>query len=286
MKGERGIVEAALIYVLAGVFVGVVAGSWKPLAMFRKAPPTAQLTELQAKLDAQQAAAVQAAKDAEAAKVAERGKLEAQVRSAQLDNLGAATALKKVPQANQTPEVILAGRMVDRTAYKLGAAIGKLPPDEQQGMVDLIEEMLSGKQSEIDEANRKLAALDEQFKAVTNEREAFKAQIPILQKQAQDLAQKAQETQAAVTAKTNEVKTWADKADSILRERGSLVSSLERAALWIGGLVAFWMFGLPAIVKHLASDNPFKPLLRDLNGYVLNPLTYHDAKTKLNKTKL
>lgn len=285
IRGTRGIVETALIYVLAGVFVGVVAGSWKPLAFLRPKPPTAQLTELQAKLDAQQAAAVQAAKEAEAAKVAERQKLESQVRAAQQDNAGTIAALAKVKPANLSPEVKLASRMAQRVSLKLTAAIGALPHDQQEAMIELIDQALSDKQAEVDEANRKLAALDEQFKAVSSEREQLKAQIPVLTKQAQDLAQKAQETQAAVTAKTQEVKTWADKADKALRESGSLWESVKTGVYFLVGGYLFLAFGLPAIVKVLAPGNPLKPVLRNVSGYLLNPILHHDAAVKLDTLK-
>lgn len=279
----RGIADPITLYLILALGAGIVVGSWKPLNYFKKPPPTQQLTELQAKLEAQQAAAVQAAKDAEAAKVAERSKLEAQVRAAQQDNLGAETALKKVPANHQTPEVKLAARMSQRVSLKLTGAIGALPHDQQEAMIELIEQALSDKQAEVDEANRKLAALDADFKAITKEREEYKAQIPILVKQAQEAAQKAEETQLAVTAKTNEVKTWADKANAALHENGSLMSGIKKAALLLVGIYLFLAVGVPALVKHMGSGNPLKSVLRDLSGYTLNPLLHLDAKHKIEE---
>ncbi len=280
MKSTRGDITIILL-LLAGASGGFVLGSWKPLNAFKKPPPTAQLTDLQAKLAAQQAQAAQAAKDAEAAKVAERQKLEAQVRAAQQDNLGAETALKKVPAAYRTPEVNLALRMTQRVSLKLAAAIGRLPAEDQDAMIELIEQALSDKQAEVDEANRKLAELDAQFSATTKARQQLEAQIPLLTKQAQDAAKQAQETQAAVTVKTQEVKTWADKANAALHENGSLWSTLKRGALVIGAIWAFLTIGIPAIVKHLEPGNRLKTPLRDLSGYLMNPLVHHDAKKKL-----
>lgn len=252
---------------------------WKPLyGLFGKKPPVQQLTELQAKLDAQQQAAVQAAKDAEAVKVAERLKLEGQIRLAQGDALGAELALKKAPP---TPEIRLAQRMTQRVTLKLATAIGALPPEQREAMVELIEQALSDKQWEVDAANAKLAALDEQFKATTKARDALQQQIPVLEEQARRMAEKAAETQGLVTVKTNEVKTWAEKTQAALAENGSLWSNIKRGVLFLGVVYAFLAFGLPAIVKHLATGNPLKSVLRDVSGYTLNPLMHLDAKHKI-----
>lgn len=285
MKSRRAFVDPVTLYILVGLAVGVVLGSWKPLNAFKKPPPTAQLTELQAKLEANQAAAVAAAKEAEAAKVAERAKLEGQIRLAQADNLGAATALARVPTAHQTPEVKLAQRMTQRVSLKLAAAIGRLPIEQQEAMVELIEQALSDKQSEVDEANQKLAALDTDFKATTAQRDALRAEIPKLTERAAKAEETTKATQNEVTAKTNEVKEKADSLYRATQENNTLLGSIKRAALLIGGIYCLLAFGLPAIVKHLDSANPFKPMLRDASGYFLNPLTYHDAKKKLSAFK-
>lgn len=278
-----------LLYILAGFFVGNVTGAWHPLATFGKKPPVQQLTELQAQLTAQQQAAAEAAKQAEAAKVAEREKLEKQVRSAQLDNLGASTALKKVPKEHQTPEVKLAGSMVDRTGFKLGAAIGKLPPEEQQAMVDLIEELLSGKQTEVDAANLKLAQLDSDFKALTAQRQALEAQIPLLTQRAAKAEETVQATQQKVTVATNEVKAKAEALFKAAEESGSLWNAIKLgvgAVILLGLGYGFLAFILPGVVKHMAPDNPMKNMLRDASGYLTAPLLYSDAKKKIAEALL
>jgi len=278
MKSTRGEITIALLLLL-GAMGGFTLAGWKPLyGLFGKKPPVQQLTELQAKLDAQQQAAVQAAKDAEAVKVAERLKLEGQIRLAQGDALGAELALKKAPP---TPEIRLAQRMTQRVTLKLATAIGALPPEQREAMVELIEQALSDKQWEVDAANAKLAALDEQFKATTKARDALQQQIPVLEEQARRMAEKAAETQGLVTVKTNEVKTWAEKTQAALAENGSLWSNIKRGVLFLGVVYAFLAFGLPAIVKHLATGNPLKSVLRDVSGYTLNPLMHLDAKHKI-----
>ena len=281
MKSARGAIDPISL-----VVIGVVAltlGGWRPLDMFKKKPDTAQLTQLQADLAKAQLDAEKARQDKDAAVAAERAKLEAQVRSAQQDNLGAETALKKVPASHQTPEVKLAARMTQRVSLKLATAIGRLPQDQQEAMVELVEQALSDKQAEVDEANRKLAQMDSDFKAITAERESLKAEIPKLTQRAVNAEETAKATQAEVTAKTNEVKEQANRLFASQMENGSLWSNLKRGLLIIGALWAFWVFGIPGIVKHLSSGNPLKGLLRDVNGYCLNPLTYHDARQKLSE---
>jgi hypothetical protein len=281
--GAGGFIDPLTLVLIGGLAAGYVLGGWKPLNVFKKKPETAQLTKLQADLAKTQADAEAARIAAETAKVAEREKLEAQVRSAQQDNLGAVTALKKVPSNHQTPEVKLASRMAQRVSLKLATAIGALPAEQQEAMVELIEQALSDKQAEVDLANQKLAALDAEFKAVTGEREKLKAEIPKLTERATKAEETAKEVQSEVTAKTEEVKTWANKADAALRENGGLWSNLKKGALLLFLIWGGITFILPGLVKHLASDNPLKGLLRDATGYLSSPLLYHDAKKKLKE---
>jgi len=281
MRGHKGVIETGVLLLILGLGGGMVLGSWRPLAQFKKKPETAQLTKLQGELEQAQKAQAKAEAEKQAAVEAERAKLESQVRAAQADNVGTETALKKV--VNPSPEVKLASRMAQRVSLKLATAIGRLPADQQEAMIELIEQALSGKQAEVDEANEKLAALDAQFRAITGEREQLKAQIPVLAEKARKAEENAIAVQAEVTAKTEEVKTWANKTDAALREHGSLWSSVQRMLWILGGGYVFFVFVLPGIVKHLATDNPLKGLLRDATGYLTSPLLYADAKKKLKE---
>lgn len=282
MKSRRGFADPVSLYILAGLAAGILLGSWKPLNMFKKPPPTEQLTALQAKLEATTAEAEKARIAREQANVAERAKLEAQVRAAQVDNTGVVTALRKVPAASQTPEVKLATRMATRVDIKLAAAIGRLPEADQLAMVELIEQALSDKQAEIDEANRKLAEADASFKVVSGERDILKAQIPKLTAKVADTEAEMNMAQAEVTVKTNEVKTWANKANEALHENGSLTSSIKKVGVVLVLLYGLVTFIIPGIVKHLEDTNPFKGILRDVSGHLSAPLLYRDAKRKLD----
>lgn len=285
MKSSRAVIDPVILYVVGGLLLTQLVPNWRVSHWFKRGPPTAQLTELQAKLEAEQAASKAALAAAEAAKAAERYKLEQQVRAAQQDNAGNLAAIKRVPPAHKTPEVMLAERMATRVNLKLAAAIGKLPEEEQQAMVELIEQALSDKQAEVDEAMRKLAKMDADFKEVTTEREQLKAEIPKLTKRATEAEQAVVVTQAAVTAKTQEVKTWADRTQAALRENGSLWSTLKRGAVVIVGVWAFLTIGIPALVKHLEPGNRLKTPLRDVSGFLMNPLLHWDAKKKLRASK-
>lgn len=285
MKSCRAFVDPVSLYIIGGLAVGIVVGSWRPLNAFKKPPPTQQLTELQAKLDVAQKEAEQARKDRDAAVSAERTKQEQQVRSVQQGAYGVGAALAKVPADHQTAEVKLAARMNNRVSLQLVAIIGQLPADQQAEMASLIEQALSDKQAEVDEANRKLALLDAKFSTVTEERNQLQAQIPVLTQKAVKAEGDAREAQAQVTTKTNEVKTWADKTDAAMRQNGSLWSSIKRAVFLLGGGYVFLAFILPAIVKVLNPTNPLKTLLRNLSGYLLAPIHFHDAKTKLDVLK-
>ena len=273
----------AILYLLAGLAAGIFAGHWKPLAFLAPKPPTAQLTAAQADLAKAKADAAAKEQALVAAKTDERAKLEAQIRAAQQDNVGAVEAWKRVPPVHQTAEVKLAGQMTQRVSLKLTAAIGQLPADQQAAMVELIAQALSDKQAEVDEAYAKLAQRDAEFATVTADRDAVKAQIPVLTQKAATAQETALTAESKVAAKTEEVKQWADKKDASDRQAGGLAASLATVwhwALGIAGVWAFLAFVVPGLVKHMASGTA-KTVLRAISGYATSPLLFHDASTKL-----
>lgn len=281
----RGAVDLLVVMFVAGLAAGVFAGNWNPFyRLLGKEPPTAQVTALQAQLviaghDANaKAAQVAAAKDDE------RAKLESQIRAAQQDNVGASEALNRVPAEHRTAETSLAAAMTQRVSLKLAAAIGKLPSDQQAAMVVLITQALSEKQSEVDEATRKLAARDQDFTALSAVRDQLvRVTIPALEQQAQSAQKHAAEVAGKLTEKTNLVKEWADaKFESDAKSR-TLSASLDRVwhyALWLGGIWAFLAFVLPGLIKHMEAGR-IKNALRDTSGFALNPLLYWDARKKI-----
>ena len=279
----RGFIDPVTLALVGGLALGIVVGGWKPLAIFRKKPETAALTALQGELERAQAQAKIALAAAEAAKVAEREKMEAQVRAAQTDNEGAVAALKRVEPTHQTAAVKLATRFANRVSLKLAVAIGRLPQDQQEAVVELVDQALSDKQSEVDAANVKLAQMDEAFRAITKEREVLRAEIPKLTERAVKAEERAVAVQSEVTAKVEEVKTWANKADAALRENGSLWESVKKVAWVLGGGYVFLVFILPGIVKHMATENPFKGVLRDVSGFLTSPMLYLDGKKKIKE---
>lgn len=282
-KGCKGFADGVTIILLVGLGAGFVLGSWKPLNHFKPKPDTIQLTQLQNELTAAQQAAAKAEADKQAAIVAERAKLEGQVRAAQADNLGVETALKR--EDNPSAEVRLALRMTQRVSLKLATAIGKLPADQQDAIVELIELALSDKQAEVDAANQKLEAMDSDFKAITKERDALVVEIPKLVERASKAEETVQAVQSEVTAKTEEVKTVADKLYQADMASGSLMSSIKQGVMLIVGAYLFITVILPGLVKHLDSGNPAKNVLRNISGYLANPLLYHDASKKIEALK-
>jgi signal transduction histidine kinase len=287
---RRAIVDPVTLVAIAaiGLAVGVFAGGWRPFQFLKKAPPTAQLTQLQADLAAAQAQAEAARRDHAAATAAERAKLEAQVRAAQQDAAGTQAALARVPAEHRTAEVRLAGAMAQRVSLKLAAAIGALPADQQQAMIELIDQALSDKQAEVDEAMRRLAQRDAEFATLARERDTVRAMIPVLEQRVANAEQTAKATQSEVTQKTNEVKIWATAKDQAERQAGGFAAQIDRIwriFLWIAGGYLFLAYILPGLVKHLDAG-PLKTFLRDVSGYTTSGLLYHDAKKKLGRPSL
>ena len=284
LRSNRGSIVIEAIVVAAVLGVAAKLAGWKPLEFFRPKPPTAQLTELQIKMEQQAKAAEQARKDAAFATAVERAKLEAQIRAAQTDAAGTEAAISKIKTAS--PESALAARMAKRVSLKLAAAIGALPEADRAAIVELIEQALSEKQEEVDAAMSRLAQADDDFRRVSAEREAAKADAAAKAEAARLAQLAAVAARSAVTAKTDEVKTWADKHDAAERKAGSLTASLNRVLFWaaiLAGAYLFLAYVLPGLLKHM-DDSPIKRSLRNVSGYALSPLLYHDAKKKLEPT--
>jgi hypothetical protein len=272
MKTRKGIIDPITLTVVAvlAISIGIFGAKWHPFAFLKKKPPTVELKQEQADLDKLRA-------DLVATQDKERADLEAQVRAAQQMQAGAALALGRIPTEHVTAESKLAGNLLIRSDLRLVAAIGKLPEDQQAEILSIIDQALSGKQEEIDAANKKLADKDGAIKLVSEERDSLKNQIPVLKSQVT-------EKDTLVKATQTKVIEYADKADAKERESGSLSASLASVFHWlefagIAYVLIFWLG--PGILKHMEDDWP-KRALRNVCGYLSSPLLYHDARKKLS----
>lgn len=287
---RKGVADPLTLTLVALVALGagVFGTSFKPLEFLRPKPPTEELTKLQSRLVQVQAEVVQVRQEKDVAVAAERAKLEQELRSAQGDNLGSITALNKVPAQHKTAEVKLATSMANRVSLKLTAAIGALSKEEQEAMITLIDQALSEKQTDIDEATRKLAERDAEFKQVMAEREVIRAQIPVLLAKVEKAEEITKVVQDRVIEKTDEVKAIAIKLDEEKRTSGSLKGAAEKAFSWVLWAIGGWVFltiVLPGIVKHLPEGTSLKSFLRGTSGLLTSPLLYLDASAKINELK-
>ncbi len=252
-KNNRGEIVTVVLIVL-GLFGGSMLAGFRPLDLFRKKPDTAQLTKLQADLAASQAAeakaradAVQLQKDKDAAIMAERTKYNDQLRSAQQASVGAEYILGKV--ANPSPEVALGRSMVARTNLRFAVALGALPKDQQDDIVQMMEGIIAQR----DEAVAKLAETDKKFTQLTGEHSATVQTLAMTSNQLVTANQKVEtmavetgKVQGQVTAATNRVKVIAQDLSDEKSASGSLSSAFTRL-LWISvvtviGLSALWIY--------------------------------------------
>jgi len=241
MRRTRAIIDAGLLLFLAGAALGIVGGSYRPFAGLKKGPETKKLEAAQVALADAQQQAKQAEAAKEAAIRAEREKMQQQVRSAQGDAAATSAALDKVPGSG--PELKIAKAFAGRVNMKLAVAIGSLPPQEQQAMIELVDGLIADSA----EAHAKLEALDARFKAISEERTALQAQVPILEQKARKAQETAQDAEAMVEVKVRQVKEWAEKARQREVEAGSLGASLNKL-LWIAGSLAALFFFLRDIL--------------------------------------
>lgn len=284
MRTNRGTIGVDLL-LIAGVALalGVVAGGWKPLDVFRKKPPVAELARLQVELDKKTAELEAARLAKEAAQAMERAKQVEQVRYAQQMTAGAVESLSRQPVEHRTPQTALSSDLLRRSEFALGLAIGGLPVDKQAEIMSIVDRALSSVESERLKAREELAAKDRELKVVTAEREAVKAELPKLAAKLDAAEAKAKAAQESVKVTTNEVAKVATKLDQEKRQASSLsaqIDKLWRIALWVAAGYAFLVFVLPGLIKHLDAGW-LKSALRDATGYATSPLLYHDAKKKL-----
>lgn len=285
MKTRGTIGVDLLLIAAAALAVGVFAGGWKPLQIFKPKPPTAELTRLQDDLTKAQAEAdaLRAAKLA--AEQAERDKQIEQVRYAQEMLTGANESLSRQPVEHRTPQTQLASDLMKRSEFALGLAIGSLPVDKQREILRIVDQALSTVEAERQAAIEALAAKDAELRVVTSERDAVKAELPKLAAKVAAAEMKVETKQAEVVETTGKLKTWAEMKDAAERKAGSFAAQLDRiwhAILWIAGIWAFLAYVLPGLIKHL-NAGPLKNVLRDVSGYATSPLLYADAKKKIPK---
>lgn len=234
MKSHRGAVPVIVIWLLGLAGASQLVPNWRIGAIFSKKPPTAELQSAQADLAKAKLEAITAQLALKAAQDAEEVRKLAQTRYAQQMAAGASSALK---QATPQPAVTLAASLMDRANNGLAQAIGDLPADRQAEILRIVEQSLSGIESELQAAKINLAQRDHDLQIASSERESLRQQIPALQTQLQAKDAVVTQATATVAAKTQEVVVYADKAAAKEREAGSLSALVGQ--LWRGlGILA------------------------------------------------
>jgi Skp family chaperone for outer membrane proteins len=275
-----------VLIVVIGLGGATLAG-WKPLQIFRKKPPTEQVTALQAEL-ARAQAQLEATRAAEAAALqAERERQVEQVRRAQQFTAGAAESLRRVPAAHRVPEVLTAADLTGRAELALGLAIGGLPAEQQREILRIVDQLLSGRTADLEAARQALAAIEADVRTLARERDTLRAAAAELGREKAQLTAQVHTVRADLDAKVGEVVKIADELDRTTRERGSLGATVNRL-LRIGALlVALWLFlgwGAAPMLK-LMKPGRFKNFLRDVIGYLTSGFLHHDAKRKIASQK-
>ena len=217
-----------------------------------KAPDLAGLTADQQKLAAAQQAAVEAEAKLQATLLAAQQAKDAQTRSGQQMVAGVGKALAQVPAS---PATTLALGLNTRAQVALAAAIGGLPQSQQDEINTIVAEALSQSQAQVADAQAKLAAKDADLQ-VTNvarqqaEQKATQLAVTVASAEAAQSA-----AQSTLTAKTNEVKTWAQaKVDS--DAHGDLLSNyVRRLVLLLACLCVAYLF-VHFMLPSLAAQYP------------------------------
>lgn len=281
----QGFAIPVLVYWLAGgALLSQTIPNWRITSWFKPAPPTAALLQAQADLDKAKNEAKVANDALEAVKRVEEARKREQSTFGQEMAHGAEVALKTAPES---PQVALAKSLLSRANPALVLALGELPADKRNEILLVISQSLSGVSSELEMANQTLAIRDRDLVIATQERDLLKKRIPLLEEDSREKGKIVEAATAREQKKSQEVVVYAQKMADEIHKSGGLFAQLEklwrRIILLIVGYV-FMAFILPGIVQVMGAGK-LKNLLRDLSGYVLNPLHHHDAKTTINELK-
>jgi hypothetical protein len=214
LRSRRATVLVEVLVIVALGLTGAKLAGWKPSLWFKKKPPpTAQVTQLQADL-AKAEAQLEAVAAAQAAALAEeRAKQDEQVRRAQQFTAGAADALRRVPGEHRVPEVLVAADLTGRAELALGLAIGGLPPEHQREILRIVDQLLSGKQADLEAARAALAEIEGEVRTLAQERDTLRDQAKALGREKAALATEVSTVRADLNAKVGEVVKIADALD-------------------------------------------------------------------------
>jgi hypothetical protein len=247
-ESRRGIVPVVVVALVAACAALGWAGIHFNLFASAK-PDVAGLSTDQQKLALAQAAAAEAQAQLDAAKAAATSQQLSQVRNAQQMVAGATAAVTRAPVG---PETALAGSLLIRANTGLAAAIGDLPSDKQAEIQAIVGEALSKSADQVATAQATLATKDIELKTATAARIDAETKATALASTVQHTAAQATAAENALTAKTDEVKAWAE-AKAASDAKGSLlsgeVSSLVKWGLLLGSVYFAIHYLLPILVQ-------------------------------------
>lgn len=225
MKGNRAVVIPVLVYWLAGgAVLSQTVPNWRVWHLWGAKPPTAALIQAQTDLEKAKAEAKIANDSLNAARDAETARKASQLSYGSQMAYGASKALESAPVS---PQTALAVSLLNRSNAALTSALGSLPQDKANEIMQIVSQSLSGAADQLSQANATLAIRDKELAVATAERSALQNQIPALQT-ALETKSKAVEAQSAVVAeKTASVVTYAEKLAAKEKENGGLGSLIN-----------------------------------------------------------
>lgn len=274
-RKQRGAVQYGVIAALAGaVWIASMAGIKLP-AFLQPKPKTEQLSQTQtelAKARAAQAEAearlaqIQAQRDATVAK---------QLDYAQQMNAGAVLALGRIAPGQVTPEVKLASELSQRAQAGLDAARGRLPPEAQKEIEQLVAQALSAKSAEVEAYKLTIAEKDKALSVSIQQKAALEAVIPSLKADAEVAKAKTGTFEAKADMLVKQVADYADQKAKESAEAGSW-----RAYFWLAvkiavGLALLYFF-VHFMLPLLSQSYPGSRVLSWLSNAARNVTTAHE----------
>jgi hypothetical protein len=275
-KHNKGFTVVALLGVLAAVvIVGAVAvGVKKGLDLFsdndaKLKTEVAQVATLQKQADDKDAQIAALNQQIQAKQAQGNTDQTNQVRTGQQMTVGAGFALVGAPPS---PQVKLASSLIGRANTALNAAIGNLPQAQQDEITQIVNQSLSGQQTQLDEANGALATKDAQLAAMTADRDQVKTDLIQLQAQHSTLQTADADIHAQLTAKTTEAQNTASEKSGLLAK----IQFLTICIAVIIGILLLLNWVLPLMGDAYPEFAPFAKNAAAIIGIPLHLL--HEAE--------
>lgn len=260
-----------LIVILAVLGATQLVPNWRIDNWFKKGPPTKELTETQAKLDAADKRAAEAQANLDRLVAANEAKKETQIVYSHEMIAGAIESNSHAPEST---EKAITDAFLQRADIGLSSALKPLDPALKSEVITIVAQLRSGDVEKIKAANAMLAEKDRQLNEAKAARQKLEAEAVVAKGEIAVAINEKAALKEVVAAKQTQVIAYADKAREKEVEAGSFSATITKLGWACGILLAIFIFA-NWILPSLAQEFPNARLLVGLNKTVKSVTSAH-----------